>query len=157
MCLFSALLGKNQDVFIPHPQAGLNLEGFKGIAERYLAEQGFEPVQCASEEEARNRFSELVQKNQWPCYFFTSDTSGEKPYEEFFTDDEIVDLNTFTSVGVIKNNRQLNKQDLDIFIQNIIRIRHSGVWDMDELKDQILSVIPSFAHIETGKNLDQRM
>ena len=44
-------------------------------------------------------------------YFFESDTTGEKPYEEFYTENEIVKFDAFENIGVIKNNPIVDKKD----------------------------------------------
>ncbi|MEO3961148.1 UDP-N-acetylglucosamine 4,6-dehydratase, partial [Chromobacterium piscinae] len=86
LCLLSGLLGGNRDIFFPKLSKELHLITFSEIATRYLQALGFEPYECDSEEEARARTDELITKKRWPCYFFKSDTTGEKDFEEFFTD-----------------------------------------------------------------------
>jgi len=63
----------------------------------------YEPYICDSEGEARERTEELIDLKKWPCYFFNSDTTGEKDFEEFYTNREVLDLVSYESVGVIKN------------------------------------------------------
>ena len=72
-----------------------------------IANLGYKPYYCSTENEARDRADELISSNLWPCYFFKSDTSGEKDFEEFFTEKEILDMNRFNNFGVIKNRSQL--------------------------------------------------
>ena len=104
ICLFSTILGENRDVFFPKLSDELNLIKFTDIAERFLHNLGYKPFLCDSEEEARSSVEMCKSKKLWPCYFFKSDTTGEKPFEEFYTDNERVDFNRFTDFGVIKNN-----------------------------------------------------
>jgi len=85
LCLMSCLLGENRDIFFPKLSEDLHLTTFSDIAVRYLADLGYEAFECATEDEARERAPELIAKKQWPCYFFSSDTTGEKDFEEFFT------------------------------------------------------------------------
>ena len=80
----------------------LHLITFSDIAIRYLESYGYTPYECDTEDEARVKANELISKKQWPCYFFKSDTSGEKDFEEFFTEKEILDLKRFITVGIIK-------------------------------------------------------
>jgi FlaA1/EpsC-like NDP-sugar epimerase len=82
LCLLSGLLGNNRDIFFPKLSEHLHLITFSEIAVRYLRERGYEPYECESEEEARDRADELIANKQWPCYFFNSDTTGEKDFEE---------------------------------------------------------------------------
>ena len=103
LCLLSGLLGKNRDILFPKLSEKLHLVTFSEIAIRFLREHGYEPYECKSEDEARDRAEELIANNQWPCYFFRSDTTGEKDFEEFFTDHEELDMDLFQNLGIIKN------------------------------------------------------
>jgi FlaA1/EpsC-like NDP-sugar epimerase len=85
LCLLSGLLGENRDIFFPKLSEKLHLITFSEIAVRYLRVQGYEPYECSSEAEARDKAEVLIAQKQWPCYFFKSDTTGEKDFEEFFT------------------------------------------------------------------------
>ena len=157
LCLLSALLGNNRDIFFPKLSEKLHLITFSEIAIRYLRERGYEPYECDSEDEARNRASELIAKKQWPCYFFASDTTGEKDFEEFFTDNEDLDMNQFETVGVIKNEPNFNALKLDSFLESIETYRESGCWTKKDIVKLYFNLLPEFAHKETGKYLDQRM
>ena len=116
LCLLSGLLGENRDIFFPKLSEKLHLITFSEIAIRFLREHGYEPYECASEDEARNRAGELIAKKQWPCYFFESDTTGEKDFEEFFTNNEDLDLDRFDTVGVIRNQPDFDEAKLDDFM-----------------------------------------
>ena len=153
----SGLLGENRDIFFPKLSEHLHLNTFSDIAERYLRQMGYEPFYCASEEEARDRAAELIANKQWPCYFFSSDTTGEKDFEEFFTDKEALDLNRFYGVGVIKNQSIYDGQKLDNFFYGVEVLRKKGDWNKQEIVDLFLDLLPEFAHKETGKYLDGRM
>ena len=157
LCLLSGLLGNNRDIFFPKLSKGLDLIKFSDIAIRYLWEQGYEPYLCESEDEARNLTGELISKNKWPCYFFESDTTGEKDFEEFFTDAEDVDMERFKSVGVVRNKSEFNKAKLDDFESGILELREKGTWEKEDIAKLYYSLLPEFAHKETGKYLDQRM
>jgi FlaA1/EpsC-like NDP-sugar epimerase len=157
LCLLSGLFGNNRDIFFPKLSEKLHLITFSEIAIRYLRERGYEPYECDSEDEARNRSDELIAKKQWPCYFFTSDTTGEKDFEEFFTDNEDLDMNRFETVGVIKNEPNFNASKLNSFIQRIEGYRERGSWSKKDIVELYFNLLPEFAHKETGKYLDQRM
>ena len=157
LCLMSGLLGENRDVFFPKLSEQLHLVGFSEIAERYLRQMGYEPYMCASEEEARNRAPTLIANRQWPCYFFISDTTGEKDFEEFFTDKEKLDFSLFHGVGVIKNKASYDDQKLDDFISGVEVLRNKGAWKKEEIVSLFLDLLPEFGHQETGKYLDGRM
>lgn len=99
LCLLSCLTGGNRDIYFPKLSEELNLITFSSIAEKYLHNLGYEPVQCATEQEARDKVSELKAQHKYPVYFFNSDTTGEKDFEEFYTDNEVLDMNRFESIG----------------------------------------------------------
>ena len=157
LCLLSGLLGNNRDVFFPKLSEKLHLITFSEIAVRYLRERGYEPYECKSEDEARDRAEELIAKKQWPCYFFKSDTTGEKDFEEFFTDNETLDMERFETVGVIKNQPDFDEAKLDDFMDGIETLRKKGTWTKDDIVKLYFGLLPEFAHKETGKYLDQRM
>jgi len=157
LCLMSCLLGKNRDIFFPKLSDQLHLTTFADIAERYITNFGYKPYHCSSEQEARDRSAELIASKRWPCYFFKSDTSGEKDFEEFFTDNEILDMDRFQNVGVIKNEANFSSNILDNFIKVIHQLRSETVWEKAPIVDLFNKMIPDFDHKETGKYLDERM
>jgi FlaA1/EpsC-like NDP-sugar epimerase len=157
LCLLSGLLGNNRDIFFPKLSEKLHLITFSEIAVRYLRARGYEPYECESEDEARNMAEELIANKQWPCYFFSSDTTGEKDFEEFFTDNEDLDMKRFETVGVIKNQPDFDESKLDNFMNGIEALREKGAWTKDDIVKLYFGLLPEFAHKETGKYLDQRM
>ena len=157
LCLMSCLLGENRDIFFPKLSEQLHLTTFSDIAERYMENLGYEPYHCSTEEEARDRSDELIASKRWPCYFFKSDTSGEKDFEEFFTDNEILDMNQFKNLGVIKNEANFSSNMLDNFLEVIHELRAQTVWEKSPIVDLFNEMIPDFDHKETGKYLDGRM
>jgi FlaA1/EpsC-like NDP-sugar epimerase len=157
LCLMSCLLGENRDIFFPKLDYDLNLITFSEIAERYLASRGYAPVQCGSEDEARQRVGELKKQNKYPVYFFKSDTTGEKDFEEFYTDKEVLDMNRFDSIGVIKNEAIYDEEQLNMFADTIQNMHSRGKWTRSELIDLFNRMMLEFNHKETGKFLDGKM
>ena len=157
LCMLSGLLGNNRDIFFPKLSEKLHLITFSEIAIRYLRERGYEPYECKSEDEARDRAKKLIENKQWPCYFFKSDTTGEKDFEEFFTDNEDLDMTRFKAVGVIRNQPEFEEAKLDEFMDGIEALREKGAWNKEDIVKLYFSLLPEFAHKETGKYLDQRM
>lgn len=156
LCLMSCLLGENSDIFFPNNEQ-LVPTSFSGIAIRLLESRGFEPVICESEEEARHQVDELARKNKWPCFFSASDTTGEKPCEEFFTESEIVDLNRFQDIGVVGNTHYNESMVLREFLSSIVEIREAGHWSKADIVGLFNEVLPDFIHNDTGKYLDEKM
>ncbi len=157
LCLLSCLLGENRDIFFPKLSEALNLTKFSDIAVRYISQLGFEPYECKSEDEARDRAGELITQKKWPCYFFSSDTTGEKDFEEFYTNREVLDMKRFISIGVIKNPPEFDLERLQRFITTIESIQAKPTWEKADIVDLFNHMIPDFAHKETGKYLDGRM
>ena len=157
LCLLSALFGANRDIFFPKLNENFHLITFSEIARKFLNNLGYEPFECDSEDEARERCNELISQKKWPCYFFKSDTTGEKDFEEFFTDKETLDLNKFSSIGIIKNKADFDEDKLLHFENSIEKLKQSSVWKRSDLVSLFHEMIPGFAHKETGKFLDQKM
>jgi FlaA1/EpsC-like NDP-sugar epimerase len=157
LCLLSGLLGGNREIFFPKLSEKLHLITFSEIAARYIRERGYEPYECESENEARNRAEELIANKQWPCYFFNSDTTGEKDFEEFFTEHEDLDMQRFKTVGVIRNQPEFDESKLNEFMDGIEMLRKKGTWSKEDIIKLYLNLLPEFAHKETGKYLDERM
>ena len=157
LCLMSALTGNNRDIYFPKLSESLNLTKFSEVAVRYLETRGFEPFECGSEDEARGRVDELIQKKKWPVYFFASDTTGEKDFEEFFTGSESLELDRFHSIGVIENGPTYSDKNLDEFIKTIKAMRAKKIWSKQSIVDLFKIVIPEFSHKETGTYLDGKM
>ena len=157
LCLLSCLLGSNRDIFFPKLSQNIHLTRFSDIAVRYLRQHGYEPVECQSEDEARSRVDELIPNRQWPCYFFTSDTTGEKDFEEFYMDGEDLDFDRFETIGVIRNAATYDQSRLARFVSQLDSMKARGAWEKRELIDLFNETIPRFDHKETGKYLDGRM
>jgi FlaA1/EpsC-like NDP-sugar epimerase len=157
LCLMSCLFGENRDIFFPKLDGNLDMTTFSEIAERYLIKLGYVPVRCSSEEEARARVAELKPQRKWPVYFFSSDTTGEKDYEEFYAGGERLDMKRFASIGVIESEAEFDDARLRYFESRIRELRAGGKWDRNDLIKLFNHMVPEFRHKETGKFLDGRM
>lgn len=157
LCLLSCLLGDNRDIFFPKLSEKLHLVTFADIAVRYLAAKGYEPFLCGNEDEARASVDACARRGQWPCYFFRSDTTGEKDFEEFYTDAEDLDMDRFQSVGVIRNQPAFDAAKLDDFSSRIAAMRSARTWSRGDLVDLFHQMLDNFEHKETGRFLDSKM
>ena len=157
LCLMSCIYGENRDIFFPKLNENLHLITFSSIAIKFLESKGYQPFICSSEDQARNYFLNDYEKNTWPCYFTKSDTSGEKDFEEFYTDIEELDLNKFKNLGIIKNKLNYDQQKLIFFKSKIKELKYNLNWNKADLKNLFDFMIPNFAHKETGKFLDSKM
>ena len=157
LCLMSCIFGENRDVFFPKLNQDLHLITFADIAGKYLKELGYEPYLCTSEDEARQMIAILPEQGKWPCLFTHSDTTGEKDFEEFFTDEEVLDMNRFENFGIIKNNDNFSTDKIDLFSTTISELKNAKKWNKEQLVDLFFKMIPDFGHKETGKYLDSKM
>ena len=157
LCLMSCIFGENRNVFFPKLNQDLHLITFADIAIRYLEVLGYKPYLCQSEEEARQMIASLPENGMWPCLFTNSDTTGEKDFEEFFTDKEVVDMNRFENFGIIKNDGHFSSDKIDFFTTTISELKKSKKWSKEQLVDLFFKMIPDFGHKETGKYLDSKM
>ena len=157
LCLVSCIFGENRDILFPKLEKDLNLISFSDIAIKYLQQLNYEPYLCTSEDEARVLVKTLPAQKKWPCLFTDSDTTGEKYFEEFFTEKETLDLVKFKSIGVIKNKPDYNSVLLDEFVEFIDRSKRSKHWTKEQILSAFHKMIPGFNHKETGKNLDGKM
>lgn len=157
LCLMSCIFGENRDVFFPKLSEKLHLISFADIAVKYLEQLGYEPYLCQNEEEARELVKTLPNQKKWPCFFAASDTTGEKDFEEFFTDIEILDLDRFQNLGIIKNELNFENEQLQLFEETIAGLRNSKNWTKEDLITLFHKMIPDFGHKETGKYLDAKM
>ena len=155
--MLSGLIGGNRDIFFPKLRKELHLITFSEIASHDLRLKGYEPYECETEDEARLKAKELISKKQWPCYFFSSDTTGEKDFEEFFTENENLDMDRFKSIGIIKNNPLFDEGKLNAFSIGIEELKKNNSWSKKDILALYFILLPEFAHKETGKYLDQRM
>jgi FlaA1/EpsC-like NDP-sugar epimerase len=157
LCLMSCIFADNRDIFFPKLSEELHLISFAEIAVKYLKQIGYEPYICVSEEEARLLADTLPAQGKWPCLFTDSDTTGEKDFEEFFTENETLDMNKFNNLGVIKNEPVFNNKALEDFIQNIEFRKNDQSWTKEQIVTLFYKMIPDFGHKETGKYLDGKM
>ncbi|MDA8817530.1 UDP-N-acetylglucosamine 4,6-dehydratase, partial [Planktomarina sp.] len=157
LCILSAMFGKNREIFFPKLNEKLHLITFSDIAVQFLRERGYESYECRSEHEARTMAEELIKDQKWPCYFFRSDTTGEKDFEEFFTDSEELDMGRFKTIGVINNQPNFDSTKLDEFMDGIEVLKAKKIWTRTDIIQLYHDLLPNFSHKETGKYLDQRM
>jgi FlaA1/EpsC-like NDP-sugar epimerase len=157
LCLMSTIFGENRDIFFPKLSEELHLITFSEIALRYLNETGYEPFLCENEEEARRRVAELSGNGKWPCLFTPSDTTGEKDFEEFFTENEKLDLSRFKNLGIIKNDAIYDASLIEFFSETIKTMKKNQHWTKEQLVQLFFKMIPDFDYIEKGKYLDSKM
>lgn len=156
ICLFSTIFGDQCDVFFPKLDDS-HFQKFSDIAIGFLDSQGLEPLIVNNEDEARSFFKNHSKSNLWPCLFTTSDTTGEKDYEEFFTENEKLDLSTFHDFGIVKSTLHHDDEKLNIFLKSIQNFKVTGKYTKRDILTLFQDLLPEFQHEEKGKYLDSKM
>ncbi|WP_026506341.1 polysaccharide biosynthesis protein [Butyrivibrio sp. MC2013] len=156
ICMLACMLGDNRSIFFPKLETK-QMMSFDNIARELLKAHGFDVLECESDEEAIDKAEALRHGSiEYPVHFSGSDTSGEKAYEEFYTDTEVIDLKSFSSLGVIIDKPVPNKHKISILIDKLVQ-----AFDRKDSKQIIVNIIkeylPNFEHIEKGKSLDGKM
>ena len=154
ICLLATFLGETGNIFFPKLDFDKDQIYFKEIALDFLKENGFEPELVQTEKEAKE-FDFDNNPKKYPIYFFKTDTSGEKTYEEFFTEEENYDINTHDSLGFINTSEiKISFEDVKADFEGVFSNPNS---DKSDIVTIIKKYVPDFMHIETGKHLDQKM
>jgi FlaA1/EpsC-like NDP-sugar epimerase len=157
LCLMSTIFGENRDIYFPKLEENLHLISFADIAKRYLDSLGYTPHLCKDEDEARSEVTKLVSEKKWPCLFSEINTTGEKSYEEFYTENETLNMETYNKLGVIKNQPSFDDEKLTHFLDTISKMRTSKKWNKEEIVALFHHMIPNFGHVEANKFLDSKM
>lgn len=158
ICMLACMLGNSAEIFFPKLDYSRDLLTFAEIAERFLTAIGLTADRCASEEEARQKAkSRSSTSNSYPVYFFESDTSGEKPVEEFYTSEEDVDLNKLHALGVIRYRATDTVETASQIVHAFEKLFENDSIGKSDIVRLLHTYLPDFDHDEKGKNLDQKM
>ena len=156
ICLLTCILGNSGDIYFPKLNED-QLVNFKEITEDFFKYLGKEIKICNNEYEAKEYALNITDNSPYPIYFFKTDTSGEKLYEEFYTSKDQIDLKKFNSIGIIKNSIKPSFSDVDLIIQEIENLFKRDSYEKEDIIKVMNKLLPDFNHIETGKTLDQKM
>ena len=157
ICMLACMLGNNREIFFPKLEEA-QMMTFDAIGTALLHEHGYEVLECSSDEEAIDKAEELKKgSNYYPVHYSVSDTSGEKPFEEFVTDTETADMERFSSLGVITGKEIPDQERVKKLFVDL-----NAAFDKEETtKEEVVQImkeyLPNFEHIETGKSLDSKM
>jgi len=157
ICMLSAMLGKNREIFFPKLHDS-QMMSFDTIATKLLEECGYNVIRCNSDSEAIDKAQELKKGSRnYPVVFSMSDTSGEKMYEEFYTDSEKTDMERFLSLGIITDKQIPDRNKIDTLCCNLNHLFSKENVEKQDIVDAIKGYLPDFQHIETGRSLDSKM
>jgi len=156
ICLLTCILGVSGDIFFPKLNED-QLINFKDITLDFFKYMNRKIKICNSESEAKESGNLLNEDSPYPCYFFKTNTSGEKLYEEFYTNDDQINLNKFESIGVITNSKKPSYSEINSVINDLNSILDSQIYRKEDIIKLMNNLLPDFEHIETGNSLDQKM
>ena len=156
ICLITSILGKSGDIYFPKLDEN-QLVSFKSITEDFFKYLNKDIRICKTEDEAKKIAGKMTDNSDYPIYFFKTDTSGEKLYEEFYTSEDRVEFNLYESIGVITNSQKQNHQKLESVIDQLNELFKQNQYNKEDIINSMNNLIPNFKHIETGKSLDQKM
>ena len=154
LCLLGCFLGRSGEVVFPRMTPADDLMGFADIATAFLRHHGLEPILCGSEDEARAMAD--IPAGRWPCFFSRSDTTGEKSYEEFHRDGDVLDTARYREIAVVREAAP-DPVVLRRFLAAIAALRGKPEWRKAEVVDAIRAAVPELQHVELDRSLDQKM
>ena len=157
ICLMANILGNSREIFFPKLDEEQMIT-FSAIADAFVKSLGYMPYRCGNEEEAK-LFAKEMRGNskEYPVYYFSSDTTGEKDFEEFFIRGECVNLNRFDSLGVIEDYKCKSTKDVDVYFNSLTELINKQYVTKADIVASLKSFVPNFEHEEKGRNLDQKM
>lgn len=157
LCMLACILGKTAEIFFPKLKED-EMQTFTSIADEFLQAYNFTADNCATELEAKEKAQNLAANSStYPVYYFSSDTDGEKSFEEFFTESETLDNARFKNLGVVTNYPKKSKENLQIVLNKIDDLFKADDVSKTDIIEMVKNIIPNFNHISTGKSLDNRM
>ena len=157
LCVLSCVLADDKEIFFPQTSKTFGDISLIDITSKFLQERGFEPAPFDDENMARNSVDKCVAQGKWPCFYFKSDTTGEKPFEEFYAKNEKVSFDDFDTIGKIKFDVGASNVDYNSFIQSYDNFKKGKNWKKSDLVGIFKRFLPNFLHEERHKNLDQKM
>ena len=164
ICMLACILGKGGEVFFPKLGEEQMLT-FSTICDDFVKAQGLTKHECKTDDEARrfaaeienSQFSILNSQLEYPTIYFSSDTTGEKAYEEFYVPGEKIDMQRFQALGVVEQTTRHKMAEVDAFFKKLEGIFVQDDFTKAQVVETIKEFIPNFEHEEKGKNLDQKM
>ena len=156
ICLLTSILGNSGDIYFPKLNEN-QLVNFKSITEDFFKYLNKDIKICKTEKEAKEIALKLLDNSSYPVYFFKTDTSGEKLYEEFYTSEDEVNFELYESIGVVTNSLKPSFSDIELTIKEIETLFKREFYNKKDIIKIMNKILPNFNHIETGKTLDQKM
>lgn len=157
ICMLACILGNGGEVFFPKLGEEQMLT-FSSICDDFIHAEGFKKIECNNDSDAKQYAHNMsYESDAYPVVYFKSDTTGEKPYEEFYVPDEKINLDRFSALGVIEETKHRSMFEIENFFKELEDIFASPEYTKSDIVDAIKKFIPNFEHEEKNKNLDQKM
>ena len=157
ICMLACMLSNNREIFFPKLEEA-QMMSFDEIATHFLEEQGYEVMRCNSDQEAIACSEELRKgSKRYPVHYSPADTSGEKSFEEFFTDEETVDMDTYHALGVITSKELSDIHRVQQLFDDLTEAFADAQTAKCDIVKNLAAYLPNFEHIETGRSLDSKM
>jgi FlaA1/EpsC-like NDP-sugar epimerase len=163
LCLFAAVMADSGDIVYPRLDPSNDMIPFDAVVRDLLDGLGFGCLDCTSSAEAKAAMAHWSAEaaagrfGPYPCEFFGSDTSGEKTFEEFYTDADERDETTFLRLGAVKNAERRSIAELESIFADLRSAFSRPDTGKADIVDVLKEYLPDFRHIEKGKSLDGRM
>ncbi|MBR5591948.1 MAG: polysaccharide biosynthesis protein [Kiritimatiellae bacterium] len=155
LCLFASVMANSGDIVYPKLSPETDMIPFDSIVKDMLREMGLGCHTCTSSTEAKAAMSDLTQG--YPCEFFESNTSGEKPFEEFYTETDSKDEDRFINLGIVNNTTTRPLDEIEDIFTRLRKIFTTEGAEKADVVSILKNYLPDFHHIETGRSLDTRM
>ena len=157
ICLLACVLGNSGEIYFPKLQKE-QVMTFSEMADMLLKDLGYEIERCESDDEAISKAQKLISDyKKYPVYYSGSDTTGEKPYEEFYTDEECTDLERYISLGVVTDLKLKGKSELNALLDSLEQAFDNSTTTKADIVSVMKKFLVNFEHVEMGKTLDSKM
>jgi hypothetical protein len=158
LCLLGCCAIPAGAIVAPPQDERLTLQSFPEIAEKILQHFGFVPLPCTSAAEAVQRARDRKSLDpQWPCFFSPSNTSGEKPTEEFISPGEGWATDPQTGITIIHQPLRAPQSALDTTVSKLEHLLTGRQWTRSDLIEAVRLAVPEFVHAESNGSLHQKL
>ena len=163
LCLFASVMAESGDIVYPKLDPEKDMIPFDSVVKDMLIDMGLGCKACSSSAEAKAAMMEFSRVERvegnigYPCEFFGSDTSGEKTFEEFYTDTDVKDEKTFVNLGAVKNSKKRPVAEVEAIFANLRAVFRKPGAEKADVIEVLKEYLPNFQHIEKGKSLDSRV
>lgn len=157
ICMLACMLGRSGEIYFPK-LGKEQVKTFSAIATDLLGAMGYRAVECGSETEAIAMSARLGDSDkEYPVYYSGSNTTGEKPYEEFFTEAEATDMARHQALGVVTGVQPRPMGEIDALFETLT----AAFAKPDTTKAEVVAImkrfLKNFDHEEKGLYLDSKM